>query len=47
MGGGQSMVGVRRSARGYRQRMKLMFAIWTTLIIAGIVYYTIVGLTHG
>jgi len=26
--------------------MKLMFAIWTVLISAGIVYYAVIGLTH-
>jgi hypothetical protein len=26
--------------------MKLMFAIWTTLIVFGITYYAILGLTH-
>jgi hypothetical protein len=32
---------------GTSSPMKLMFAIWTTLIAFGIAYFAIVGLTHG
>jgi hypothetical protein len=27
--------------------MRTMFLIWTTLIVGGIVYFSVVGLTHG
>jgi hypothetical protein len=30
-----------------RLSMRVMFFIWTTLITTGIVYFAIVGLTHG
>jgi hypothetical protein len=29
------------------QPMRTMFAIWSVLLVAGIVFYTVVGLTHG
>jgi hypothetical protein len=32
---------------GYVAGMRLMFITWTTLILTGIVVYSIVGLTHG
>jgi len=32
---------------GYPCRMRIMFGIYTALIVAGIVFFTIVGLTHG
>jgi hypothetical protein len=40
--------GAERSLQpGTRKAMRLMVVIWTTVITAGIVFYAIVGLTHG
>jgi hypothetical protein len=36
-----------RHDAGTRLVMRVMFFIWTTLITTGIVYFAIVGLTHG
>jgi hypothetical protein len=36
----------RRSARGYSDGMRAMFVIYVLVIVAGIVAYTIVGITH-
>jgi hypothetical protein len=34
------------SRREYLDRMRAMFAIWVVLIVAGIVFFSIVGLSH-
>jgi hypothetical protein len=44
--GGTNEDWVRHDA-GTRLVMRVMFFIWTTLITTGIVYFAIVGLTHG
>jgi hypothetical protein len=32
---------------GTDSRMKTMFVIWATLIVGGIAFYAVIGLTHG
>jgi hypothetical protein len=36
--------GVRK--RGQDQPVRVMFGIWLTLLVSGIVLYTIIGLSH-
>jgi hypothetical protein len=38
---------VNASLPGYVRDMRLMFFTWISLITAGIVFFSIVGLTHG
>jgi hypothetical protein len=33
-------------AEGKLQAMRLMFGIWVVLLIAGIVFFSVVGLSH-
>jgi hypothetical protein len=37
---------VKARPRGYEPRMRLMFFTWVVLITAGIVFFSVVGLTH-
>jgi hypothetical protein len=32
--------------RPYAARMRAMLVIWTTILVIGIVYFSIIGLTH-
>jgi hypothetical protein len=38
---------VKAPPRGYGAGMRLMFFTWIVLITAGIVFFSVVGLTHG
>lgn len=45
--GADSRCGLLRPCQWVRlDGMRIMFAVWTLLIVAGIVFFSIVGLTH-